>query len=116
MLHYLFSRLLINAKGSVVLFQFEEVEWDHAQSTERLLKRKDKSKVDDVPFQMKPSPQSEWQKRAKKNNWKLYWEETEDTMLSYVISPQSTRFSKGPANTMLIILTEHKLLLHSIVP
>uniref|UniRef100_A0ABM5FMA2 F-box and WD repeat domain containing protein 10B isoform X1 n=1 Tax=Pogona vitticeps TaxID=103695 RepID=A0ABM5FMA2_9SAUR len=89
------NKLLINAKGSVVLFQFEEVEWDHAQSTERLLKRKDKSKVDDVPFQMKPSPQSEWQKRAKKNNWKLYREETEDTMLSYVISPQSTRFSKG---------------------
>ncbi|KAJ7316130.1 hypothetical protein JRQ81_002292 [Phrynocephalus forsythii] len=88
------NRVLINAKGSVVLFQFEEVEWDHAQSTERLIKRKDKSKVDDIPFRMKPSPQSEWQKRARKNNWKLYSDENDDTMLSYFISRRSTRCSR----------------------
>ncbi|XP_042305977.1 CMT1A duplicated region transcript 1 protein isoform X2 [Sceloporus undulatus] len=88
------NKLLINAQGSVILFQFEEVDWDHTQTSERLMKRKDKSKVEDIPFRIKPSPQShsERQKRAKKNNWKLYSRDTDGTMLSQ----QSTQCSNAP--------------------
>ncbi|KAH0629569.1 hypothetical protein JD844_011736 [Phrynosoma platyrhinos] len=92
------NKLLINAQGSVVLFQFEEVDWDHTLTSERLTKRKEKSKVEDIPFRIKPSPQShsERQKRAKKHCWKLYSTDTDGTMLSYFISRQSTKFSNFP--------------------
>nr|XP_060620495.1 F-box and WD repeat domain containing protein 10B [Anolis sagrei ordinatus] len=78
------NKLLINAKGSVVLFQFEEVEWDHTQTTDRVMKRKDKGKVEDVSLRSKPPlhSRSERQKQAKKNIWKLYSTEKDAAMLS----------------------------------
>nr|XP_008102505.2 PREDICTED: CMT1A duplicated region transcript 1 protein isoform X1 [Anolis carolinensis] len=78
------NKLLINAKGSVVLFQFEEVEWDHTHPTDRIIKIKDKSKVEDVSLRSKPSlhSHSERQKQAKKNIWKLYRTERDVAMLS----------------------------------
>ncbi|XP_066468982.1 F-box and WD repeat domain containing protein 10B [Tiliqua scincoides] len=92
------NRLLINAKGSVVLFQFEDVNWDYTTTSERVTQRKDHSKFDDTPLKIKPNPysHSERLKRAKKKNWKFYQtEETRhETMLSYYISRQFTRGSK----------------------
>lgn len=89
---------MINAKGSVVLFQFEEVDWDYTTSTERITSKKDLSKFDDTSLKIKPNPysHSERLKRAKKKNWKLYkTEETQrERMLSYYISRQFTRSSK----------------------
>ncbi|XP_060109115.1 F-box and WD repeat domain containing protein 10B-like [Heteronotia binoei] len=84
------NRLLINAQGTVVLFQFEKVEWDYTLGTDRVIKKKDKCKVDDAPLRIKPSPHSlpEWKKQAKKKNWKLY--KPEDTLLSYYITHEPT--------------------------
>ncbi|XP_077183645.1 F-box and WD repeat domain containing protein 10B [Paroedura picta] len=86
------NRLLINAKGTVVLFQFEKVEWDYTLSTDRVLKKK-RSKTEDLPLRISPSPYSlpEWKKQAQKKNWKLY--KPEETMLSYCI----TRKPTGPS-------------------
>ncbi|XP_039196121.1 F-box/WD repeat-containing protein 10-like isoform X3 [Crotalus tigris] len=90
------NRLLINAEGSVVLFQFEEVEWDHNQPSDRIPNQTLTSKFHDIPTQIKPSPfsKSMREKRARKKNWKLYRED-DDTVLSYYISQHATRLSKG---------------------
>ncbi|XP_054831231.1 F-box and WD repeat domain containing protein 10B isoform X2 [Eublepharis macularius] len=89
------NRLLINAQGTVVLFQFEKVEWDYTLPTDRVITKKDKSKVDETPFTVKPPPHSlqKWKTIAKKKNWKLY--KPEETMLSYYITKRSTRGSCG---------------------
>ncbi|XP_053148234.1 F-box and WD repeat domain containing protein 10B isoform X2 [Hemicordylus capensis] len=93
------NRLLINAKGSVVLFQFDEVQWDYTHSTERLMQRKEKGKSDDPPFIIKPSPHShsERQKRAKKKNWKLY--RTEDVQKHAMIPYVTRRSTRGSTAT-----------------
>ncbi|XP_061472463.1 F-box and WD repeat domain containing protein 10B [Rhineura floridana] len=87
------NKLVINAQSSVVLFQFEEVIWDHTQTSDRLIKTKEKCKFDDTPFRIQPSPHSlsQRKRRANKNNWKLY---STDTVLSYYITRQSIRCSK----------------------
>lgn len=92
----LFPRLLINAEGSVVLFRFEEVEWDHNMPTNRIPNQAVIGKFHDVPAQIKPPPYSKSvrEKRARKKNWKLY-REVDDTVLSYYISQHATRLSKG---------------------
>lgn len=91
-----FPRLLINAEGSVVLFQFEEVEWDHNHPSDRIPNQTLTGKFHDIPTQIKPSPfsKSVREKRARKKNWKLYTE-VDDTVLSYYISQHGTRLSKG---------------------
>ncbi|KAF7249040.1 F-box/WD repeat-containing protein 10 [Varanus komodoensis] len=90
------NKLLINAQGSVVLFMFEEVKWDHSQAAEQVIKKQDRSKGDVLPIQMKPPPQlhTERQKRAKKTNWKLYSRDSNDVMLSYSITRRSARCSR----------------------
>ncbi|KAL8163048.1 UNVERIFIED_CONTAM: hypothetical protein K2H54_004286 [Gekko kuhli] len=89
------NRLLINAQGTVVLLQFEKVEWDYTLGTDRVIKKKDKSRVDDAPLRIKPSPHSlpEWKKQAKKKSWKLY--RPEGTMLSYRITRKPTGSPRG---------------------
>ncbi|XP_062979317.1 F-box and WD repeat domain containing protein 10B [Elgaria multicarinata webbii] len=93
------NKLLINAQGSVVLFLFEEVKWDHSQGAEQLIKKKERSKFDDLPFPKKASlySHSNWQRQAKKKNWKLYSPESDNTMLSYYITRKSARDSRDPA-------------------
>lgn len=94
------NRLLVNAEGSVVLLQFEEVTWDYTATSERAAQRRDRSKVDDTPLRIKPNPHSysERQKRLKKKNWKLYktgeFQNKNKNMLSYYITRQFTRGSK----------------------
>lgn len=89
-------RLLINAEGSVVLFQFEDIEWDHNQLSDKIPNQAVIGKFHDVPAQIKPPPytKSVREKRARKKNWKLY-KEVDDTVLSYYISQHATRLSKG---------------------
>ncbi|ETE64942.1 F-box/WD repeat-containing protein 10, partial [Ophiophagus hannah] len=89
------NRLLINAEGSVVLFQFEEVEWDHNQLSDRLPNQALIGKFHDIPTPIKPPPYSKSvrEKRARKKNWKLY-REVDDTVLSYYISQHATQLSK----------------------
>ncbi|XP_058025643.1 F-box and WD repeat domain containing protein 10B [Ahaetulla prasina] len=101
------NRLLINAEGSVVLFQFEEVEWDHNQLSDKIPNQAVISKFHDIPAQIKPPPytKSVREKRARKKNWKLY-KEADDTVLSYYISQHATRLSKGvPALVYEIVKT-----------
>ncbi|KAJ6660463.1 hypothetical protein lerEdw1_017887 [Lerista edwardsae] len=92
------NRLVVNAQGSVVLLQFEEVNWDYTGTSERTAQRREQSKVDDTPLKVKPNPHSysERQKRIKKKNWKLYktGEFQNKTMLSSYITRQFTRGSK----------------------
>lgn len=100
---FFISRLLVNAQGSVVLLQFEEVNWDYTGTSERAAQRREQSKVDDAPVRIKPNPysDSERQKRIKKNNWKLYktGELQNKTMLSYYTTRQFTRGSKTTPGT-----------------
>ncbi|XP_013924090.1 PREDICTED: F-box/WD repeat-containing protein 10-like [Thamnophis sirtalis] len=103
------NRLLINAEGSVVLFRFEEVEWDHniANKANRISNQAVIGRFHDVPAQIKPPPYSKSvrEKRARKKNWKLY-READDTVLSYYISQQTTRLSKSvPALVYEIVKT-----------
>ncbi|XP_070595825.1 F-box and WD repeat domain containing protein 10B isoform X2 [Erythrolamprus reginae] len=101
------NRLLINAEGSVVLFQFEEVEWDHNQPFDRMPRQAVISKFHDIPAQIKPPlySKSAREKRARKKNWKLY-KDADETVLSYYISQHPTRLSKGvPALVYEIVKT-----------
>lgn len=104
----LFSRLLINARGSVVMFQFEEVKWDRTLNYDRLTRKKEARKYDDISLRVKPSPnlQSERQKRLSKNTWKLYSTKKkmekvseEQVVVSYFISKKSAKGSRGSLGT-----------------
>ncbi|XP_063148692.1 F-box and WD repeat domain containing protein 10B [Candoia aspera] len=90
------NRLLINAEGSVVLFKFEAVEWDHNQPSERKAYKTSMTNFNDLPTRIKPSPysQSEREKRARKKNWKIFREE-DNTVVSYYISWKSRKSSQS---------------------
>uniref|UniRef100_A0A8C6YD23 CMT1A duplicated region transcript 1 protein n=1 Tax=Naja naja TaxID=35670 RepID=A0A8C6YD23_NAJNA len=77
------------------LFQFEEVEWNHNQLSDRVPNQALIGKFHDIPAPVKPPPYSKSmrEKRARKKNWKLY-REVDDTVLSYYISQHATRLSK----------------------
>ncbi|XP_026523406.1 CMT1A duplicated region transcript 1 protein isoform X1 [Notechis scutatus] len=101
------NRLLINAEGSVVLFQFEEVDWDHNQLSDRIPNQALIDKFHDISAPIKPPPYSKSvrEKRARKKNWKLY-REVDETVLSYYISQHATRLSKDvPALVYEIVKT-----------
>nr|XP_056704223.1 F-box and WD repeat domain containing protein 10B [Euleptes europaea] len=89
------NRLLINAQGTVVLFQFEKVEWDYTLNSDRVIKKQASTKSAEALLRIKPSPHShqEWKKEAKKKNWELY--KPEETMITYSITRRSTRCSSG---------------------
>nr|XP_034960561.1 CMT1A duplicated region transcript 1 protein [Zootoca vivipara] len=83
------NKLLVNALGSVVLFQFEEVVWDHTLGSEQQIsgKRKERSKYDDKASQIMPSHLlSGRKKRSQRNKWKLY---NTNTVFTYDIQPKS---------------------------
>nr|XP_028572965.1 CMT1A duplicated region transcript 1 protein [Podarcis muralis] len=87
------NKLLVNALGSVVMFQFEEVVWDHTLASEQLTKRKERSKFDDKALQiMPPHLHSERKKRSHRNKWKLY---NTKTVFSYDIIRKSTKYFRN---------------------
>ncbi|XP_043924738.1 CMT1A duplicated region transcript 1 protein-like [Protopterus annectens] len=68
------NRIVINAVTRVLLFQFEEVQWDYSQETEREKIIKDRDRYKRAPLRKQPYPyvRAERMKRIGSTNVKIY--------------------------------------------
>ncbi|KAM7145339.1 F-box and WD repeat domain containing protein 10B [Macrochelys suwanniensis] len=96
------NRMVINALSSVLMFQFEDVEWDYTLQADREEVTKDKEKHKEIRVRMQPYPYVRAQhiKRDAASHKKVYHypEEKQDEdqiMLAYLIRRRSTRGSGG---------------------
>nr|XP_025038204.1 CMT1A duplicated region transcript 1 protein [Pelodiscus sinensis] len=97
------NRMVINALSSVLMFQFEDVEWDYTLEADRAEETQDKEKQKDIRIKMQ-GYQHDRARRAKRDaasHRKIYQYPTEQAdedqiMLSYMIRRQSARNSGAP--------------------
>ncbi|TFK04509.1 Sushi domain-containing protein 3 [Platysternon megacephalum] len=97
------NRMVINALSSVLMFQFEDVEWDYTLQADREEITKDKEKQKEIRVRMQPYPyvRAQHMKRDVASHRKIYYSEEkpdeDQIMLAYLIRRRSTRGSGTPS-------------------
>ncbi|XP_044838533.1 CMT1A duplicated region transcript 1 protein isoform X2 [Mauremys mutica] len=96
-------QMVINALSSVLMFQFEDVEWDYTLQADREEVTKDKEKHKEIRVSMQPYPyvRAQHMKRDVASPKKIYYSEEkpdeDQIMLAYLIRRGSTRGSGTPS-------------------
>ncbi|XP_039357404.1 CMT1A duplicated region transcript 1 protein isoform X2 [Mauremys reevesii] len=97
------NRMVINALSSVLMFQFEDVEWDYTLQADREEVTKDKEKHKEIRVSMQPYPyvRAQHMKRDVASPKKIYYSEEkpdeDQIMLAYLIRRGSARGSGTPS-------------------
>ncbi|XP_034646153.1 CMT1A duplicated region transcript 1 protein [Trachemys scripta elegans] len=97
------NRMVINALSSVLMFQFEDVEWDYTLQADREEVTKDKEKHKEIRVRVQPYPyvRAQHMKRDAASHRKIYYSEEkpdeDQIMLAYLIRRRSTRGSGTPS-------------------
>ncbi|XP_024073376.2 CMT1A duplicated region transcript 1 protein [Terrapene carolina triunguis] len=97
------NRMVINALSSVLMFQFEDVEWDYTLQADREEVTKDKEKHKEIRVRVQPYPyvRAQHMKRDAASHRKIYYSDKkpdeDQLMLAYLIRRRSTRGSGTPS-------------------